>query len=230
MTFIRHDAKISVGPRNIDVVLELTFHEYPSLAERRRMDRNHDEAITEAELKTYLDGLTGSLRDALTLHVDDRPLEVIPLYDPQIDLLDTVSVAPAHHVLRLSWFARTPEWLHIGSRMRMQYRLWSEAPRIDVLSVAGRDGVRLVADDVSRLSLSSEVAAGPREISLSCHAVPDVTSESSPAATGAGQPGMSHEDKLTAGVGAVLLLVIAAATIGGVRRCVFQGVRAGGQT
>jgi len=26
MTFIRHDAKISVGPRNIDVALELTFH------------------------------------------------------------------------------------------------------------------------------------------------------------------------------------------------------------
>jgi hypothetical protein len=228
MTFIRHDAKISVGPRNIDIVLELTFHEYPSLAERRRMDRNHDEAITEAEIRDYLDGLSDSLRDALTLTVDDRPLQVISLYDPQVDLLDAMNVAPAHHVLRLSWFARTPPWLQAGSRIRAQYRLWPEAPRIDVLSASGDDGFRVILDDLNNPVSSPETAGGPREIRLSCRAVPVAISESLIAAPSASQAGMSNQDKLMAGIGAVFLLMVAAGVAGGIGRYVIRNTRTGG--
>ncbi|MGQ9652186.1 MAG: hypothetical protein ACUVXJ_18980 [Phycisphaerae bacterium] len=229
MTFIRHDAKISIGRRNIDVTIELTFHEYPSLAERRRMDRNHDEAITETEIKGYLDSMVDLFRGALTLTVDDRPLQVIPLYDPKIDLLDAPNVAPAHHALRLSWFARTPPWLRAGSRIRAQYRLWPEAPRIDVFSAIAEDGFRLVADDVSGPASLTEAATGPREIRLSCQTAPIVTSESPCAAASAGQAGMSNQDKLSVGAGAAILLMIAAGTAGGIRRYFVRRIRTGGQ-
>ncbi|NLE57043.1 MAG: hypothetical protein GX616_01685 [Planctomycetes bacterium] len=230
MTFIRHDAKISVGPRNIDVALELTFHEYPSLAERRRMDRNHDDTITETEIKGYLDSMIDLSLDALTLSVDDRPLQVIPLYDPRIDLLDATNVAPSHHVLRLSWFARTPPWLKAGSRIRAQYRLWPEAPRIDVLSASGDDGFRVIVDDLNNPVSSTEKAGGPREIRLSCQAAPVAISESLSAAASAGQAGMSNQDKLMAGIGAVFLLMVAAGVAGGIRRYVIRNTRTGGWT
>jgi len=230
MTFIRHDARVSISRRNIDVTIELTFHEYPSLSVRRRMDRNHDEAITEAELKTYIDGLKGSLRDALTLDVDDRALEIIPLYDPQIDLLDARNVVPAHHVLRLSWFARTPEWLRSGSRIHLRYELWPEAPRIDVLSASADEGFRLVADDISGPVSLTEATTGPREIRLLCQTAPIVTSESPRPAASTGQAGTLSQDKLTAGLGAALLLMIAAGMAGGIRRYIVRRIRTGGQT
>ncbi len=228
MTFIRHDAKISVGPRNIDVIIELTFHEYPSLAERRRMDRDHDEAITEAERKDYLAGLAETFREGLTITVDDRPLQVVPLYEPQIDFLGAPNVAPSHHTLRLSYFARTPEWLAAGSRIRIEDRLWSQAPRIDVLSASGADGFQVIPDDVNGPGSSGEAPAGPRLISLSCQAVPAKMREAPPVAASAGQAGMSKQDKLMAGVGAVLLLIIVAGTAGGIRRYVVRNMRAGG--
>lgn len=229
MTFIRHNAKVSIGRRNIDVTIELTFHEYPSLAERRRMDRNHDEAITEREIRGYLNGLSDVLRNALALSVDDQPLQVIPLYDPQIDLLDAPDVAPAHHVLRLSWFARTPEWLRSGSHIRLRYQLWPEAPRIDVFSASADDGFRLVADDVSGPASLTEAATGPREIELSCQTAPIVTSESPCPAACTGQAGTLSQDKLTAGLGAALLLMIAAGMAGGIRRHIVRHKRTGGQ-
>ena len=230
MTFIRHEAKISVGPRNIDVTIELTFHEYPSLAERRRMDRDHDEAITEVEIREYLAGLASILREGVTIGVDDRPLRVIPLYEPQVDFLGAPNVAPSHHTLRLSYFARTPDWLAAGSRIRIEDRLWSDAPRIDVLNASGADGFQVIPDDVNGPATAPEAAAGPRVISLSCQAAPAAVPGTPAVAASTDQAGMSKQDKLVAGVGAVLLLMIVAGTAGGIRRYVVRNMRAGGQT
>ncbi len=241
MTYIRHEAKVVVGPRNIDITVELTFYEYPSLGERRRMDRDHDEAITTAELSVYMAGLAETLRDSVTLSVDGRPLTVVPLYDPQIDLLEVPKVAPSHHILRLFCFARTPDWLRAGSRIRIEDKLWPDAPRIDVLDASGKDGVRITPDDGERPSQTSEGATGPRVISLSCQAAPaqadapagkplglrsgqrppvaPATGSQAEAATVADpvRAGMSGQEKVIAGVGAVLLLTLAAGVAGGVR-------------
>jgi len=241
MTFIRHEAKVVVGPRNIDITVELTFYEYPSLGERRRMDRDHDEAITTAELSVYMAGLAETLRDSVTLSVDDRPLTVVPLYDPQIDLLEVPKVAPSHHILRLFCFARTPDWLRAGSRIRIEDKLWPDAPRIDVLDAGGKDGVRVTPDDGERPSQTSEGVTGPRVISLSCQAAPaqadapagkplglhsgqrppvaPATGSQAEAATVADpvRAGMSGQEKVIAGVGAVLLLTLAAGVAGSVR-------------
>ena len=99
MTFARHDTSISVDPTNIDVTIELTFHEMPSLAERRRMDRDHDRTITAAEMKVYLTERSSLLQDGVTMTVDGRPVDVVELYEPEIDLLDVNGIAPSHHIL-----------------------------------------------------------------------------------------------------------------------------------
>jgi hypothetical protein len=241
MTFVRHEAKVVVGSRNIDITAELTFYEYPSLAERRRMDRDHDEAVTKAEIEAYMAGLSDMLRDAITVSVDDRLLTVVPLYDPRIDLLEVPKVAPSHHVLRLFCFARTPDWLRAGSRIRIEDKLWPDTPRIDVLDASGQDEVRITPDDREGSSQTAEAATGPRVIWLSCLAGPApggnapalagkppvAPGANGPAGTGAqaarppaaspAQAGMSGQEKLIAVVGAVLLLTLAAGVAGGVR-------------
>jgi hypothetical protein len=228
MTFIRHEAKVVVGPRNIDIVLELTFYEYPSLAERRRMDRNHDDSISPEEVAGYLASLADTLRDGVTVSVDDRPVQVIPLYDPQVDLLGASSVAPSHHLLRLSYFARTPDWLHASSRIRAECRLWPETPRIDVLNAAGSDGIQIVPDDASGLPSSPEAATGPRIVTLSCQtaARPEM-----PLAAASGSQGMVRPRRIWALVaGTLSLCILGAVVLGGARKHVVRSFGTGGQT
>jgi hypothetical protein len=227
MTFIRHEAKVVVGPRNIDISVELTFYEYPSLAERRRMDRDHDETITQAEITDYLASRADVLRDSMALGVDDRPLPVVPLYDPQIDLLGVQNVAPSHHILKLFWFARTPDWLRPGSRIRIETMLWPEAPRIDVLDADGRDGVRVSPDSGNAPSTMPEGTIGPRVISLTCQAVPAMTHDAPLVAASAGRAGAPKRGHLLFGIGAILLLILAAGTAGGVRRYLTRHARTG---
>lgn len=226
MTFIRHEAKVVVGPRNIDITVELTFYEYPSLAERRRMDRDHDEVISEAELSSHLAGLREMLRDAVSLSVDGRALPVVPLYDPQIDLLGAAGVVPSHHVLRLFFFARTPEWLRAGSRLCIEDKLWPDAPRIDALDAVGRDGFGIVAEEGQGPRPMPEAATGPRGISLVCQVVPAARVEA-PRLAGSAQVDMHEQQELSAGVVTFLVLVIAAGVAGGVRRYVSHRMRGG---
>jgi hypothetical protein len=229
MTFVRHNAKIVAGPRNIDITLELTFHEYPSLAERRRMDRDHDDVIGESEVSAYLAGLADVLRDGITLAVDDRPLPVVPLYDPRVDLLGVSNVAPSHHTLRLYYFARTPAWLRAGSRIRIEDTFWSDAPRIDVLDANGTDGVRIIPDDTNNPAQSPEAATGPRVISLSCQVAPAIRPETPFVPAVADRTERSVQDRMLVATGAILLLAISAGVIACVRRCLIHHVRTGDQ-
>lgn len=228
MTFIRHEAKIVVGPRNIDIALELTFHEYPSLVERRRMDRNHDDSITMDEIDSYLAGIADALCDGVSLSVDGRPVQVMPLYSPQVDLLGESIVVPSHHLLRLSFFARTPDWLRPGSRIRAEYRLWSETPRIDVLNATGSDGIQVVPADVNGSVLSTEAVVGPRVILLSCQTVATRSAQTLVASSGRGIAQLRGTRALVAG--ALSLCILAAVVLGGVRKQIVRGSRTGGQT
>jgi hypothetical protein len=143
MGFIRHAVRVEVGPTNIDVTVELTFYEIPSVTERQRMDANGDKRIDAAEAGTYIESLAETLADGIRLEVDGRALEVVALRDPALDLMGVDRVSPAHHLLRLAWFARTPAGLGPGSRLVFEDRLWPKTRALDAFEAAGVGGMRV---------------------------------------------------------------------------------------
>jgi hypothetical protein len=149
MTYMRHDVRVTVSPENIDITIELTFFEMPSLSERRRMDRDRSGVVSDEECDHYLAALADQLDDAVNVTVDGRAVEVMPLYEPQIDLLDVAEVAPTHHVLRLYTFARTPPGFKADSRIVVKDALWPNVPALRSAEVAGEKGITaMIEDDV----------------------------------------------------------------------------------
>jgi hypothetical protein len=145
MNTIRERTEVTVTPENIDIHCALTFHEIRSLAERRRMDRNHDNTISNDELARYLEQLAEKLAGGMTLTVDDIELELTTLYEPRIDLLNTRQVALAHHELELFYFARSPASLHAGSQITVTSHHWPAEEKLSGFEAFGKNGVELVS-------------------------------------------------------------------------------------
>ena len=142
---VTHQARIIAGPADIDLEIELRFFGTSSKRERQRMDRDGDGAITNEEANEYLSRLAPQLKDAVGLMVDDRPVNVFPLYEPELDVSGDPRSQSSSHSLRVAYFARTPKWLRAGSLIVFEERLWQQVPALCLLSAKGQDGVQLEA-------------------------------------------------------------------------------------
>lgn len=172
MTYIHRQFQITVDPVNIDVRVDLTFHEIRSLAERRRMDADHDGRITPAEIRRYLDALADELATGLDLTIDGQPITAMLLYDPEIDLLGVDGIAPSHHHLRLHYFARTPAWLRPGHEIRLYPELWPRAPSLTFAHAEGRQGVRVEVEPIRDPLRPVPAEQGEDVLRIACLAVP----------------------------------------------------------
>ncbi len=173
MTYVRHRVNVTAGPRNIDIAVELTFHELRSLSERRRMDRDHDGSLDGGELASYVGSIGDELDEGMRLTVDGRAVAVIPLYEPQLDLLGVEQVAPSHHVLRLSYFARTPAWLKEGSELALNDALWAGAPWMGAVEAAGKGGIVIEAESAANILSEEPADAQPRVLRARCRTLPE---------------------------------------------------------
>ncbi len=198
MSFIQHRVSAKVGSANIDITVELTFFEIPSLAERERMDTNHDKALTDDEVKAYLGRIAESLNKSMSLSVGGRSVDLTPLYDPEIDMLGVKKVVPYHHVLLLYYFARTPAWLTPGTEIAIAGNLWPTAKALCSFEVVGNDGYAFAADSIS----STSAAAGPWTVCARCSAAPGN------AMSVEGKDGLSRTSLV--GLAATALVVVAA--------------------
>jgi len=167
MDCVQHRVALTVDRANIDVDVELIFGEWQSLLQRRQMDRNGDETITVEERAAYERFLAATLIKPLSVSVDGRRLDVIPLYDPAIELGGSNKTSLTGHRVRLSYFARTPSWIQSGSRITLSDGLWTKQPALSFLNVTGQDGVRLVIED-SGWTLSPQGTGGPRLMQTRC--------------------------------------------------------------
>lgn len=140
--FIQHGIQLTVGAQHIDVTVDLTFFEEWSAREREAMDADGSGDITRVELENYLKRLAPQLARQVKLRVAGRELALVPLYEPEIDLLGDNQVGPAHHRLRLFFFAPTPE-LRAGDDLLIESRLWPEAKALATPQSEGRDGCKL---------------------------------------------------------------------------------------
>lgn len=167
MDCVQHRVALTLGRANIDVDVELIFGEWQSLLQRRQMDRNGDGTITIEERVAYERFLAATLVNPLNVLIDGRRLDVIPLYDPAIELGGSNKTSLTGHRVRLSYFARTPSWLQSGSQITISDGLWTRQPALSFLNVTGQDGFRLVIED-SDWALSPQATGEPRLMQARC--------------------------------------------------------------
>jgi hypothetical protein len=160
---VRHRISLTVGQRYLDLALDLTFFEEWSARERHSMDADGNGCITRSELESYLKKLAPILAQQLKLRVAGRELDLVPLYDPELDLMGNSQTGPAHHRLRLWFFGSTPSALRAGDEIVVEDRLWPRAMALGTIRVQGRDGFAL---EVAEPGDPGSAPAGPREARL----------------------------------------------------------------
>jgi len=151
-THVEHHTRLLVGSENIDVELELLFFSGSSLVERRKIDADIDGVLGEEEIEAYLAEVATLAEKALGLLVDGEPLELVPLDEPRVESLRGARVRPAPHRLRLRYFARTPAGLGAGSEIRLEEKLFLQAPAICSSEAHGHEGLRLIVEQDARSS------------------------------------------------------------------------------
>ena len=171
-TFVQHRIHLTVGERYIDLILDLTFFEEWSAQERRAMDADGDGRITRSESESYLKKLAPALAQQLKLRVAGRELDLVPLYDPELDLLGSSQTGPAHHRLRLWFFGSTPATLRAGDEIVVEDRLWPQAKALGTLQLEGRDGCTLEAATPGDPGLAPALPGGARLFHARCLKAP----------------------------------------------------------
>lgn len=171
--FVQHRILLTVGERYIDLTLELTFFEEWSAQERRAMDTDGNGLITRSESESYLRRLAPALAQKLKLRVAGRELDLVPLYDPELDLLGNNRTGPAHHRLRLWFFGPTPATLRAGDGIVVEDRLWPQAKALGSLQVEGRDGCALEAAAPGGPALAPALPGQARSFHARCLKAPD---------------------------------------------------------
>lgn len=140
---MQHTVILTVGAQRVDVTLELTFFEQWSVRERRAMDADRNGIITRAEQDAYLKRIEADLCRQVKLFVAGREMPLASLYPPEIDLLANTGVGPAHHRLRLFFFAASPVSLRAGDEIVVEDRLWLQANALTTPRVEADDGCGL---------------------------------------------------------------------------------------
>lgn len=179
---LTQEFQLEVGRTNIDLIVELTFQEAPSYAERRRIDTNRNGRVEPSEVREYLRGLTPELEDGLELKFAAEPgspgirIPLSLLHNPELDLRDNPVVGLASQVLRLRLFARTPAALRDGGRLVLISRLWAHVPASRSARITGRDGYEFDVEDkppsTPASARSRKSAQDPEPLRFRCRAAP----------------------------------------------------------
>ena len=137
---VQHNARLSVNARQIDLTLDLTFFEEWSAKERLAMDTDGNGRISRSEKDAYVRKLAPRIAQQVKLRVAGRDVAIAPLYEPEIDLLGSDQVGPAHHRLRLYFFVVTPVVMRAGDEIVVADSLWPKAKVLRTQQVENGDG------------------------------------------------------------------------------------------
>jgi hypothetical protein len=182
---IQQRIALTVGTGYLEVSVDLTFFEEWSARERRTMDTDADGRISRAELEAYVKRLAPALAQQLKLRLRagtgagsqaGREVDLLPLYAPELDLLGNRQTAPAHHRLRLWFFAPTPPGLRAGDELVVEDRLWPQAATLVTLQVEGRDGWAMEAVVSNDPGLAPARPGEARSFHLRCLQAPPAPS------------------------------------------------------
>jgi len=144
--YIQHGVQLSVGAKNIDLTFDLTFFEEWSAKERLAMDSDGNGRISRSEVDAYVKKLVPRISRQVKLRVAGRELPLAQLYDPEVDLLGDDKVGPAHHRLRVFFFAVMQAGSQTGDEIVIEDSLWLKAKVLGTLQAKGNDGAKLETD------------------------------------------------------------------------------------
>jgi hypothetical protein len=159
MEFVWHRVELGVNARHVDVTVELTFFEDWSERERQRMDADQDGRIRKDELEKYAAQLSATVNKAVHLTIAGRPVTLVPLYDPEVNLLGRDTVQRSHHQLTLRFFAALPAGLPPSEAIVVEDRLWPAARCLGELKTAS--GSRLEAGEVTERAPAGAATSRP---------------------------------------------------------------------
>ena len=144
----RQNYGVSVDARNINIEVTTTFFSSREPAGALPTGQESDikfETGVDPEL------LAQSTGGNLKLQVDGKTVPLYRLYRPELELAGREE-SPRPSFLRLTFFARTPDWLEEGSRIRLQNYLPGQSQVESLFRIAGRDGYRFSPDDTLRVA------------------------------------------------------------------------------
>lgn len=141
--YIQHDLYVSCDRAMIDVELTLIFHEQASSIERRAMDQNNDGRVDSREVRIYRAKILSQARASVHLMIDGFDAHLIPLYPPDVDLIEPTNGDYSMHKLTLYFFARFPNDDPSGALLEVTDGLWPEFPVIGSVSTKADDGILL---------------------------------------------------------------------------------------
>ncbi len=134
----RQDYGVSVDARNINIEVTTTFFARRELAESLPGEQKSNitfETRTDPEL------LAESSAGNLKLQVDGKTVPLYRLHRPELELTGPEE-SQRPHFLRLTFFARTPDWLEQGSRLTLQNYLPGQSSPESFFRIEGLDGYR----------------------------------------------------------------------------------------
>ncbi|MCC6699121.1 MAG: hypothetical protein IT365_26085 [Candidatus Hydrogenedentes bacterium] len=166
--YLQQRVSAVVSPKNIDLTIEFTFTSAASLAERLAMDKDQNGKLSKDERRAYLDAIARKVEDAVTMAVDGVECAVIPLYDPELDLLGSRDLEEHPHTVRLYFFTRTPASFRKGSTILVDNALWADVPVLVAVTVKGAGGIRVVASQTQGLKHPSASSQTLRVLDAMC--------------------------------------------------------------
>ncbi|MCC6489283.1 MAG: hypothetical protein IT364_17410 [Candidatus Hydrogenedentes bacterium] len=166
--YLQQRVSAVVSPKNIDLTIEFMFTSAASLAERLSMDKDQNGKLSKDERRAYHEAIAQEAEAAVTMMIDGAECAVIPLYDPELDLLGSRDLEEHPHTVRLFFFTRTPATFKKGSTILVDNALWADVPVMVAVSVKGTGGIRAVASQTQGLKPPSASMRTLRVLDATC--------------------------------------------------------------
>ena len=81
--YVQHSVHLTVGARDVDLTMDLTFFEEWSARERLAMDTDANGRISRWEVEAYVKKLAPRISRQVKLRVAGHELALVPLYEPK---------------------------------------------------------------------------------------------------------------------------------------------------
>jgi len=146
--YVQHDITLEASATYLDLTIRLTFFNRLAALQALLLDRDGDGHFDAKEREAFRKDLLEESEEQLTIQVGAAELDLIVLYDPEL----TISVeggAYAEHdrfEVRLKFFTRLPAEVEGETNVTIRDGLYPAYPALANIHLAGKEGVRLVAE------------------------------------------------------------------------------------